>query len=150
MQIFTFHAFQVAPAEIEALLIAHPNITDAAVVGVQSAEVGELPKAFVVVSGEINEKEVVDYVDKHVAPFKKLRGGVEFIDKIPTSSSGKKLRRELKIRDLVKQQLQQETSAQNNNNIAINNQRNTSAASGKRADEKQVQVVQNAKCCTIS
>ena len=81
---------------MEALLIAHPKITDAAVIGVPDLEAGELPKAFVVVKSDITPEEIVAYVDKQVAPFKKLRGGVEMIDKIPKSTSGKILRRELK------------------------------------------------------
>ena len=88
--------FKVAPAELEAMLITHPNIEDAAVIGIPDLEAGELPKAFVVVKGEIAADEIIAFVEKNVAPFKKLRGGVEFIDKIPKLASGKILRRELR------------------------------------------------------
>jgi len=92
--------FQVAPAELEALLISHLNIDDAAVIGVPDEESGELPKAFVVPKGEISPEDVVDFVAERVAPHKKLRGGVEFVDKIPKSASGKILRKDLRKREL--------------------------------------------------
>ena len=81
--------FQVAPAELEALLIAHPNIDDVAVIGVPDVESGELPKAFVVRRGEVTAEDIVKFVAARVAPHKKLRGGVEFMDQIPKSPSGK-------------------------------------------------------------
>ena len=134
---------------MEALLIAHPKITDAAVIGIPDPEAGELPKAFVVVKNGITEEEIVAYVAEQVAPFKKLRGGVEFIEKIPTSPSGKKLRRELKIRELVKHRMEKEANGKNNN--FVEKQGNTSAMyAGKKANGSQVQVVQKSGCCTIS
>ena len=89
---------QVPPAELEALLISHPDIEDAAVIGVPNSEAGELPMAFVVrkTNVSLTEKDVEIFVDENVAPYKKLRGGVEFIDEIPKSLSGKIMRRELK------------------------------------------------------
>ena len=90
--------FQVPPAELEALLISHPNIDDAAVIGVPDVESGELPKAFVVRHGELTSEDVIKFVARHVPPHKKLRGGVEFVDQIPKSASGKILRRELRSR----------------------------------------------------
>lgn len=91
---------QVPPAELESLLISHSAIEDAAVIGVPDDRAGELPKAFVVkkANEEITEEEIVKYIEERVAPHKTLRGGVEFIDKIPRSLSGKILRRELKER----------------------------------------------------
>ena len=82
------------------MLITHLNIDDAAVIGVPDEKTGELPKAFVVPKGDISPEDVVDYVAARVAPHKKLRGGVEFIDKIPKSASGKILRKELRKREL--------------------------------------------------
>jgi len=90
---------QVAPAELEALLISHSNIDDAAVIGVPDEKAGELPKAFVVPKGDISPEDVVEFVAERVAPQKKLRGGVEFVDKIPKSASGKILRKDLRKRE---------------------------------------------------
>lgn len=77
-------------------------------------EAGELPMAFVVrkANATLNEKDVEIFVDENVAPYKKLRGGVEFIDEIPKSLSGKILRRELK--DKLKQMTKVEKSANSN------------------------------------
>lgn len=67
-------------------------------IGVPDTRAGELPKAFVVkkTNEEITEEDIIKYIEERVAPHKNLRGGVEFIDKIPRSLSGKILRRELK------------------------------------------------------
>lgn len=87
---------QVPPAELEALLHTHPNILDVAVVGVPNDEAGELPKAFIVPKGEVTEKDIIDFVADKVSPHKRLRGGVEFLEQIPKTASGKILKRELK------------------------------------------------------
>ena len=100
---FTFS--QVPPAELEALLISHPNIDDVAVIGVPDRKAGELPKAFVVRRGDVTSEAIMEYVAKRVAPQKKLRGGVEFVDKIPKSPSGKILRRFLRNREKQKSRL---------------------------------------------
>ncbi len=91
--------FQVAPAELEAVLRAHPGIADAAVVGVPDDRAGERPKAFVVRAGAIpvTAQEIVDYVAERVAPHKRLHD-VAFVETIPTSPAGKTLRRLLRDR----------------------------------------------------
>lgn len=94
-----FLVFQVPPAELEQLLICHPNVDDVAVIGVPDLEAGELPKAFVVRRGEVTEGEIEEFVAKKVPPQKKLRGGVEFVEHIPKSASGKILRRLLKEKE---------------------------------------------------
>ena len=89
--------FQVAPAELEALLVDHPEITDAAVVGLPDDESGEVPLAFVVAGPDssLDEATVKAYVAGHVATYKHL-GEVRFTESIPKSASGKILRRELR------------------------------------------------------
>ena len=94
-ELIKYKGFQVPPAELESLLISHPGVTDAAVVPKPDEEAGEVPKAFVVRSGDISAEELMEFVADTVAPYKKLRE-VEFIDEIPRSPSGKILRRVLR------------------------------------------------------
>ncbi|MBW7885320.1 MAG: AMP-binding protein, partial [Caldilineaceae bacterium] len=94
-ELIKYKGFQVAPAELEALLLTHPAVADAAVIGVADEEAGEVPKAYVVRKGEATADEIMEFVAGQVAPFKKVRY-VEFIDQIPKSASGKILRRMLK------------------------------------------------------
>ena len=100
-----FPSFQVPPAELEALLITHPKINDVAVIGVPDLEAGELPKAFVVRRGNVTAEEIKEFVAKKVQSQKKLRGGVEFVDQIPKSPSGKILRRLLRKKEKQKSHL---------------------------------------------
>ena len=89
-----YKAYQVAPAELEAVLLAHPKVADVAVIPMADAEAGEIPKAFIVAREPVEPRELMEYVAGIVAPYKKVRA-IEFIDKIPKSASGKILRREL-------------------------------------------------------
>jgi acyl-coenzyme A synthetase/AMP-(fatty) acid ligase len=82
----------VPPAELEALLLTHSCVADAAVVPCPDDEAGEVPKAFVVLKGDASAEELMNFVAERVAPHKKIRK-LEFIDKIPKSPSGKILRR---------------------------------------------------------
>ncbi|XP_063244292.1 luciferin 4-monooxygenase-like isoform X2 [Bacillus rossius redtenbacheri] len=95
-ELIKYQGFQVPPAELEAILMSHPAVMDAAVVGVPDARAGELPRAFVVKKKDVSERELVDFVAKQVSPPKRLRGGVQFVDSIPKNPSGKILRREVK------------------------------------------------------
>lgn len=99
-ELIKYKGFQVPPAELEALLLSHPAVADAAVVGVPDEEAGELPKAFVVVAQgkELDHEELMAWVGERVAPQKKIRL-VEEIEAVPKSASGKILRRELTARE---------------------------------------------------
>ena len=101
-ELIKYKGFQVPPAELEALLITHPKVSDVAVIGVPDEEAGELPKAFIVQGEEVTETEIMDFVAEKVAPHKKIRF-VEFIDEIPKAASGKILRRVLIEREQGKQ-----------------------------------------------
>eukprot|EP01083_Nonionella_stella_P027091 74522_1 len=100
-ELIKVRGYQVAPAELEALLLTHPNISDAAVIPVDDEESGELPRAYVTLksddlSQKVTDNDVKEWVKDKVAPFKRLEGGVEFVDQVPKSASGKILRRLLK------------------------------------------------------
>jgi acyl-CoA synthetase (AMP-forming)/AMP-acid ligase II len=97
-ELIKYKGYQVPPAELEAVLLSHPAIADAAVIGVNDAEGEEVPKAFVVKQSgaELTEDEVMEFVAGQVAPYKKVRQ-VAFIDAIPKSASGKILRKDLRV-----------------------------------------------------
>ena len=96
-ELIKFKGFQVAPAELEALLLTHPAIADAAVIGVPDDEAGERPRAFIVVKpdAEVSIQEITDFTAEHVATYKVVHD-VVFTDEIPKSASGKILRRVLR------------------------------------------------------
>jgi len=93
-ELIKYKGYQIAPAELEALLLTHPAIVDAAVIPLPDEEAGEVPKAFVVASAPIASDEVIEFVAEHVAPYKTVRA-VEIVEEIPKSPSGKILRRVL-------------------------------------------------------
>ncbi|RVX67124.1 hypothetical protein B0A52_08367 [Exophiala mesophila] len=88
---------QVAPAELEALLVCCTGIADAAVIGVKNGD-DEQPRAYVVRSpgSNITEHQILEYVKQNVAKVKQITGGVVFMDEIPRNPSGKILRKELR------------------------------------------------------
>ncbi len=100
-EMIKFKGFGIAPAEIEALLLEHPAVADAAVIGKPHPEAGEIPKAFVVrkPGQPLTAADVVAFVKGRLANYK-VPGEVEFIDAIPKTPSGKILRRVLKEREL--------------------------------------------------
>ncbi|XP_017036374.1 luciferin 4-monooxygenase [Drosophila kikkawai] len=97
-ELIKYKGFQVPPAEIEALLLTHEKIKDAAVIGKPDEEAGELPLAFVVKQAnvQLSENDVIQFVNELASPAKRLRGGVIFVDEIPKNPSGKILRRVLR------------------------------------------------------
>lgn len=93
-ELIKFNAWQIAPAELEAVLLRHPAVADAAVIPSPNEEAGEVPKAFVVLRHPADPQSILEHVAAHVAPYKKIRR-IELVDAIPKSPSGKILRRVL-------------------------------------------------------
>lgn len=93
-ELIKYKGFQVPPAELEALLLTHECVADAAVIPSPDDEAGEVPKAFVVLKGDVTAEALIEFVAERVAHHKKIRL-LEFIDTIPKSASGKILRRVL-------------------------------------------------------
>jgi acyl-CoA synthetase (AMP-forming)/AMP-acid ligase II len=98
-ELIKYKGMQVAPAELEAMLLKHPAVADAAVVPLPDEEAGQIPKAYVVLKGEATPEQLMGWVADRVAPHKKLRR-LELTDQIPKSPSGKILRRVLRERAL--------------------------------------------------
>ncbi|EDO46392.1 predicted protein [Nematostella vectensis] len=107
-ELIKYKGFQVPPAELEDLLQSHPDIADAAVIGVPDEEAGELPKAFVVLkAGTLGTtpQDIIQFVSENISPQKRLRGGVEIVDSIPKTPSGKILRRQLREQEVEKRKM---------------------------------------------
>ena len=100
-ELIKYKGYQVAPAELESVLLAHEDIVDAAVIPSPDEEAGEVPKAFCVRSPQARDltpEAVMAYDAEQVAPYKKVRR-LEFVAEIPKTASGKILRRELVKRE---------------------------------------------------
>ncbi|KAF2639198.1 4-coumarate-CoA ligase-like protein [Massarina eburnea CBS 473.64] len=98
-ELIKYKGLQVAPAELEALLLSHEDILDAAVIGVLTEDgTNEVPRAYVVADQKkISGEQIREFVKRNVAGHKQLRGGVVFLDAIPKSPSGKILRKDLRV-----------------------------------------------------
>jgi acyl-CoA synthetase (AMP-forming)/AMP-acid ligase II len=97
--IIRYKGYQVSPAELEMVLLDHPDVADCAVVGIADERAGEVPKAFVVPVGKLADPEpVLSFVAERVAPYKRIRA-VEIVESIPKSPSGRILRRSLRERE---------------------------------------------------
>ncbi|KAI8084667.1 uncharacterized protein BX664DRAFT_337521 [Halteromyces radiatus] len=107
-ELIKYKGFQVPPAELESLLLTSPIVADCAVIGVyDTSQATELPRAYVVLQPSVKAsdavaKELMDFVASKVVQYKRLRGGIRFIDAVPKSASGKLLRRVIK--DWVKKE----------------------------------------------
>ena len=103
---------QVAPAELEAHILNHPSVSDCAVIPIPDERAGERPKAYVVKAASVGiednerllKRDIFKHVKDHKARHKWLDGGIEFIDAIPKSPSGKILRRLLRDKDKAQRQ----------------------------------------------
>ncbi|XP_060191634.1 4-coumarate--CoA ligase-like 1 [Lycium barbarum] len=96
-ELIKYKGFQVAPAELEGILLTHPSVEDAAVVGLPDEEAGEIPAAWVVLNSKAKEsnEDIINYIASTVAHYKRVRM-VQFVDSIPKSPSGKIMRRLIK------------------------------------------------------
>jgi acyl-CoA synthetase (AMP-forming)/AMP-acid ligase II len=99
-ELIKFKGLQIAPAELEAVLLEHPDLADAAVIPIPDEEAGEVPKAFVVLKKgrELSAESIIEFAAERVAPYKRIRQ-LEFVAQIPKVPSGKILRRELVERE---------------------------------------------------
>uniref|UniRef100_A0A8H7KBY0 AMP-dependent synthetase/ligase domain-containing protein n=1 Tax=Bionectria ochroleuca TaxID=29856 RepID=A0A8H7KBY0_BIOOC len=98
-ELIKYKGLQVAPAELEGLIASHPAVLDAAVIGI--AQNGtEVPRAYAVLAppakGKVTEEALVEYVRSKVSDYKRLRGGLRFVDAVPRSPSGKILRKDVR------------------------------------------------------
>lgn len=90
----------MAPAELEEILITHPAVKEAAVIGIPDEQHGELPRAYVVKKGgmeSVSDEEIHAFVNQKVSSHKRINGGIEFRPSIPRNNLGKILRRELRV-----------------------------------------------------
>ncbi|MGH9010288.1 MAG: AMP-binding protein, partial [Acidimicrobiia bacterium] len=94
-ELIKYKGNQVAPAELESVLLTHPAVTDAAVIASPDPDAGEVPMAFVVARAAVSADEIMGYVAERVAPYKRIRG-LQFVDAVPKSASGKILRKDLR------------------------------------------------------
>ncbi|KAF9136644.1 hypothetical protein BGX30_010989 [Mortierella sp. GBA39] len=100
-ELIKYKGFQIPAAELEALLVTHPKVLDAAVIPAYDAsQATEIPRAYVVIQEGVTKsdelkKEIMEFLAARVAPHKKLRGGVVFTNEIPKSASGKILRKDI-------------------------------------------------------
>ena len=102
-ELIKYKGKQVAPAELEGILLAHPAVADVAVVRSPDKAAGEVPKAFVVLKAPASPDELMSWVAERVAPYKQVRR-IEFVDDIPRSPAGKILRRVLAERERIARQ----------------------------------------------
>lgn len=99
-ELIKYKGLQIAPAELESVILEHPSVLDVAVIGVERKDGSEVPRAFVVLEqneGGI-EKKIVEWIKTRMADYKRLRGGVSVVRSIPRNEAGKIMHRELRIK----------------------------------------------------
>ncbi|KAF5282541.1 hypothetical protein FQA39_LY04948 [Lamprigera yunnana] len=96
-ELIKYKGLQISPAELETIIVEHPNIKEAAVVGIPDLDCGELPAAFIVLQpGKIiTDHEVHDFLKDKIMEEKKLRGGIIIVDTLPKTNIGKIMRKSL-------------------------------------------------------
>ena len=96
-EMIKYKGFGIAPAELEAVLLEHPAVREAAVIGLPDAEAGEIPRAYVALreGASVSDADLMAFANERMANYKAIRQLV-FVDGIPKTASGKILRRELK------------------------------------------------------
>ena len=95
-ELIKVNAFQVAPAEVEAVIVGHPAVADVAVVRAPDPRSGETPVAFVVATGAVDPDHLNAWIDERLAPYKRP-SAIHFVDQLPRTPSGKLLRRQLAV-----------------------------------------------------
>lgn len=105
-ELIKVNAYQVAPAELEALLRNHPAVAEAVVIGVPHPSCGEVPRAFVVLrkNSNVTAENLQEFVAGHVARYKLITGGIFFLDSIPKTATGKILRKDIRKMNAEKYQ----------------------------------------------
>jgi acyl-coenzyme A synthetase/AMP-(fatty) acid ligase len=93
-EMIKYKGYSIAPAELEEVLRQHPAVREACVIPKPDPAVGQIPKAFVVLQGEVSPEDLLRFVEERVAPYKKVRE-VEFVPELPKSAVGKVLRKVL-------------------------------------------------------
>ncbi|CAH1791306.1 unnamed protein product [Owenia fusiformis] len=106
-ELIKYKGYQVAPAELERVLQGYPGVSEAAVIGIPDTLAGELPRAYVVLmkqaKGNVTGEDLIQHTKDQVAPYKQLRGGIQFVEELPKNATGKILRRVLKKQFLKNQ-----------------------------------------------
>lgn len=97
-ELIKYNGFQVAPAELEGIILSNPKVKDCGVIGIPDERAGELPFAFVVKQPgvDLSEGEILKFVKINASKTKWLRGGCKFVDAIPKNQSGKILRKDMR------------------------------------------------------
>jgi acyl-coenzyme A synthetase/AMP-(fatty) acid ligase len=95
-ELLKYKSHQISPTEVEAILGQCPGVADVAVIGVPDGEGNDLPRAYIVTSASVSEKDINEFLNPKVSVYKRLRGGVVFVNEIPRNHNAKIMRNVLK------------------------------------------------------